>query len=286
MLLQESQILEGQKKIIKKCKTRLFEDLDASANLIASLYQENTTISQEGQEAPLHTDITQKIKGYKHWISDLLDKAIFVSSIEEYDEPPPETIQLPISISSKLIQDLLQILTYGNNLKDGDLMFLSDVGNAINFSPPILSTLIEQAQYEKRKAFTELLLEHFNESQCQWVAKMLWEAIHVDQRVHPKEYKYFENVMHLLQYDQAKLNEMEKDINNILATNEPSFASEFNHPIFQYIVEIVMVDGEYSNEEAKFIKQIGASLGYDQHQQDQIIQPVASTLMLRQSLFI
>ena len=46
-----------------------------------------------------------------------------------------------------------------------------------------------------------------------------------------------------------------------------------------------MLDEEYSSEEAQLIQDIGKAFGFDKTQQDEIIQPIASALMMRKSLF-
>ena len=51
--------------------------------------------------------------------------------------------------------------------------------------------------------------------------------------------------------------------------------------IYRYTVEIVMIDDEYTEEEANFVRVVGEQLGYDAHERDKIIQPAASTQMIR-----
>ena len=42
-----------------------------------------------------------------------------------------------------------------------------------------------------------------------------------------------------------------------------------------------MIDDEYTEEEANFVRVVGEQLGYDAHERDKIIQPAASTQMIR-----
>ena len=55
--------------------------------------------------------------------------------------------------------------------------------------------------------------------------------------------------------------------------------------IYRYIVEIMMIDDEYTEEEANFVRDVGEQLGYDAHERDKVIQPVASAQMIRKIHF-
>ncbi|MBF0276638.1 MAG: TerB family tellurite resistance protein [SAR324 cluster bacterium] len=286
---KETDILENQKQTKLTCTAEIFEDLDYAASLIECIFPElkNAESSQNDPKSysSLSTQTSMRIRKCKLWIGDVFEAAISASRVEEFEEIPPEVLKLPEKTARKVIQGVLKILTCGNELSDNGYMFLSDVANALEIAPFVTDTCIEQHQYEKRKNFTLLLRKNLTEKQRFWVARMLWRAIHADRLVHTREYKYFENILQLLDYDQGKIARLEKEMDESAPLPFPGFDPQFKAQIFQYIVEIVMIDGEYSTEEASLIKTLGNMFEFDEHEQDNIIQPVASALMLRRSLF-
>ena len=289
-LLSEPEIVKTQERIQIACQRELFRFFDTAQELFSSILssQELQTL-QEAQNLEVREHSTQQIENYKKWIKDVLRKAIIISELEageEYEENPPNTIELPLHVGQRVIKDVLQILSCGRDLSDSGLMYAGDVSNALSVAPALVDTYIEEIQYEKRKVFTQTLLEYLDEDQCYWIASMLWIAVHVDGETHPQEYKYFENIAHLLQYDQVKLKQLEKEYKEISHIPQQPFVSKLSSHIYRYIVEIVMIDGQYVDAEAKFIQDVGKLFGYDKTQQDEIIQPVASALMLRRSLFM
>lgn len=290
LILSDLEILNTQKKIKLSCENDVFEFFDNAKDLIHVLFPKSAVVckkSEESHKKELSTDAVteKKLDQKKSWISDILEMGIKVSTMEEYNEEPPAPISLPFKIARRVTIDVLKILATGRHLSDNGLIFIGDVGEALKMDHEAVDTCIEQVQYDKRKEFTQFLLEYLTESQRYWVALMLYKAIHADNQVHPLEYKYFENIIHLLGYDQMKLNHLYEDFPKLEDIPRPLFEPYICAHIFKYIVEIVMIDEEYAPEEAKFIKDVGASFGYDKQEQDEIIQPVASALMTRRSLF-
>ncbi len=288
--LSDLEILKTQESIQKSCQGDLFEFFDAAQELFVSMLSSAKIQSgQEIQTTEIKEYSIEQIQIYQKWITVVLKKAIMISGYgetDEYAENPPDALELPRFVGQRLIKDILQILSCGRDLSDGGLLFIGDVGEALSLEASQLDTLIEGGQYQKRRDFTEILLDCLDEVQCYWIASMLWKAIHIDGKIHPQEYKYLENIGQLVRYNPMKLKQMETDFANQTDIPDPPIAAKLKAHIYKYIVEIVMVDGEYLDVEAKFVQDIGALFGYDKRQQDAIIQPVASALMLRRSLFI
>ncbi len=287
--LSESEIRKTQYQIQREAERQLFAFLDQATDLIHAIFpQANVVDKSEGHaehKLPITELVSRAIQYRKQWIQGVLQKSVEVSMIEEFDEPPPESVSLPLQVASELIRALLTILATGKDLNDNGLMFICNVTEALSIEPAVVDNLIEQVQYEKRREFTQLLTESLTSKQRYWVALMLWQAIHVDEKVHPREYKYFENIAYLVDQDQTKLRQLAEDSQQLDAVPNPGFDPQFVPHVFRYIVEIVMIDGEYDKKEAAFIQEVGRTFNYTKAQQDEIIQPVASALMLKTSLF-
>lgn len=292
MVVLQTEISENQKKIKSIYEAKLFADLNFGAELITSIFSEMDEMEEMMEEMEELEDqsllptriMGQQVEDYKQWIRDVFEMAIQASSVKEFEELPPDPIKLPQKIAKTLIYGVLEILSYGQIISKNGFMLLSDVGNALGFTPGEMDNVIEQFQCDKRKEFTQLILENLSEKQCFWMAQVLWTAIHVDGKIHPNEYKYLENILHLLKYNQLQINRLQEEVDKVPPLPEP-FDPSFNVQIFQYIVEIVLIDGEYSPEEAELIKELGEVFGYNDIQQEQIIEPIGSALMLRRSLF-
>ena len=289
-ILSEPEIVKTQERIQIACQRDLFRFFETAEELFSAVLASQELPSlPETQHQELREHTTQQIEHYKGWIKEVLGKAIIISKMDAegaYEENPPDPITIPLHVGQRVIKDVLKILSCGSDLSDPGLMYAGDVSNALSVAPSLVDTYIEEIQNEKRKDFTQMLLDSLNEDQCYWIAAMLWMAVHVDGETHPQEYKYFENIAHLLQYDQVKLKQLEKEHKEMTDIPKQPFVSKLSAHIYRYIVEIVMIDGQYVDAEAKFIQEIGTLFGYDKAQQDQIIQPVASALMLRRSLFM
>ncbi len=289
IILEEKRKLRNQKKIKLACEKSIFDFFESAQGTILNMFP-NTKIlpdqtASDAHPLSLETEVTQQFEMSKKWIDEVFNKAIQISICEKYKESPIEPILFIPKIAHRLIRDLLKILSEGGNLSDNGLLYIGDVGNALGLASQEIDISIEQVQYERRKEFTQRLLEYLTEEQSYWVALMLWKAIHIDEKVDYREYKYFENIIHLLNYEQKKLTSLQENHQNPLKLPDPFFDARLCVQIYRYIVEIVMIDEEYTPREAEFIQEIGNLFGYDKKQQDEIIQPVASAIMLRKSLF-
>lgn len=288
-ILSDAEIEKIQTRLISRCRSEMNEMLDAGQALFESLYSEirqlTTDAGEKVQTLPAKQHVQSAIHKRKRWIELVLADAVKVSLNPEADELPPDPVKLPPPMARKLVWYVLQVLAAGGDLSDGGLYFLSDVGNSLGMEPWILQNQIEQVQYDKRREFTQALLEYLDADQCYWVALMLWKAIHADKVVHPREYKYFENIGQLLQQDQTKLHQLEEDHRKLKNLPAPTFSEALFPHVYKYIVEIVMIDEEYDSAESEFVQLVGELFNYDKSRQDEIIQPVASALMLKKSLF-
>ncbi|MBF0237728.1 MAG: hypothetical protein HQM12_08500 [SAR324 cluster bacterium] len=276
-------------KIKFTCEKDVFEFLDSSREWLKTMFPDTWVSVNDpkgvSRKVAMDTLINFKILRCKKWLTDVLERAIEISISGQYDEIPPTAIDVPPRVARIIIHACLDILACERDLTDDGLLYASDVASVLNIDAHAVDTLIEQVQYVKRKRFTQMLLECLNDQQRYWVAAMLWQAIHIDDKVHTQEYKYFENISHLLNYDQVKFHQLEQDHDLPHHLPIQHFDETMRSSIYKYIVEIVMIDGEYDPKEAEFIQFIGETFNFDKSQQDQIIQPVASALMLRRSLF-
>lgn len=290
LIVEDKRKLRNQKKIQLAFETRVFDFFDSAEHTLTELFPKTellipTQDSSGKQSVPIGKGVAKEFHHCKTWIKQVFDKAIEVSIKGDYDETPPESMHFISKIQEGIIHNLLKVLSESGSLSDCGLMFIGDVGKALGLDSQSIDIHIEQVQYERRKEFTKKLLELLSEEQLYWVALMLWNAVHIDDKVDYREYKYFENILQLIHYEQKKLIQLKKDSDNPITLPDPLFDAWLCVQVYRYIVEIVMIDEEYSPKEATFIQHIGDLLGYDKTQQDKIIQPIAAALMVRKSLF-
>lgn len=244
----------------------------------AKLKQGRSSIELEGE-------LRRGLEEQQRWLRDIFDQSVYISLTNQYSEqnfPSPGLAKL---VSLRLLEGLLRILSEGTPITHEKLDFLNDVRLALELSGTEIDRLIEQREYQRRREFTAYLLKMLGEDQRYWVARMLWEAIHADHRVDHREYKYLENILQLIEHDPIRFQQLCKEDSKDLQSPEPDFDGALRAEVYRYIVEIVMIDEEYTEDEAAFVKSLGELLGYDARERDDIIQPVASALMIRKLHF-
>ncbi|MGK0290626.1 MAG: putative tellurite resistance protein B-like protein [bacterium] len=277
--------LRSQQKIKLACETKVFDFFDTAQSTIITAFPDASLVTSESVKTSLEIAITKQFEICKNWVTNIFETAIQVSTSSEYDDSPIEAIHFTPKIALKIFRDLLKVLSENGSLSDNSLIFVEAVGIALAIDFQSIDSSIEQVQYERRKEFTERLLEELTEEQRYWVALMLWKAIHIDGKVDYREYKYFENIMCLIHFEQKVLTQLKGDNDKPIKFSKSFVDAELCVHIFRYIVEIVMIDEKYTSQEAQFIQELGNLFEYDKTQQDSIIQPVSAALMLRRALF-
>jgi len=286
LIPEERQTLKNQQAIKRACQKAVFDFLDSAKDTLNHFFPAADLVLPGEGPSKLEAAITKKSEVLKQWISEIFDTAIQISIDDEYQEIPIEAAHSIPIISQRIFHALLRILSGNRNLTDNALLFLDAVGRALEMEAASIDISIEQMQYERRKEFTQRLIDNHTEEQCSWVAHLLWTAIHIDEKVDYREYKYLENIMHLINFDQKVLYLLDKGNGKpLLPPPLPFIDPQFCIQIYRYITEIVMIDEKFSPEEAAFIQEVGRLLEYDKAQQDDIIQPIISALMLRKFLF-
>lgn len=288
VIFTESEILRKQEEFISSFTEDFFKLLDTGKDFFDLFFPETTVsiVSEtENKKVPAKLVWEHKVKKIKEWVQVVFNGAMQIEKDHDIELPPPEPIQLPESIAHQVIRTLLKIFTCGRDLMDVDYYFLSDVGTALALKPTTIMKIIEQELYEIRKDFFNALLDLLNEEQCLQCAILLYKAIQADQKIHPAEFKYIENILQLLKNDQSKLHKVEEFCAKGHPMPKVRLNKELENYIFRYLIEIVMCDEEFDPEESKFIQEVAGFFGFDKPQQDGIIQPVASAQMLKRSLF-
>ena len=287
-ILTQSQIQQEQQKIASRCKKLIFQKLDASNEMFQIIFP-NAELVVKGEESMQKTEaaivIDQQIKKIKKWVTDILDMGSTMMRTQEYEEKPIPEITLVKSVSNLVIKTLLQVFTCGRGLEDDDYYFINDVSSSMSMDPSDVHELIEQSHYMIRKDFFSSLLVYLSDEECRHCAFYLFKAIHADNVIHPAEFKYFENISQLLYHDQGKLDQLQKDHLDGVPLPKVSLNNELNTFLFKYLTEIVMCDGEYDANESKLLSDLAAIFGFTSEERENILQPVISTVMVKNSLF-
>ena len=233
----------------------------------------------------LQQELKKALMEQSHWVETIFEQAVLVASTDHYEEGEIKVHPLAGPVSLQLLDKLLHILSVDQSLSQDKLDFINDVRLALGVSGKDVDKLIEQSDYLRRRNFTSNLLELLEEEQRYWVAQMIWRAIHADHRVDQREYKYVETILQLIEHDPLRFRQLCQLDSKVPFPSIIGLDQNLRKEIYRYIVEIMMIDDEYTEEEANFVRDVGEQLGYDAHERDKVIQPVASAQMIRKIHF-
>lgn len=283
--LPEEEIKKRTKHFVKESLWRSSYLLDNSKEIFGLLFPSaKVKGSKPEQKATAQELVDFKVQRMKDWLFRVFQDAKALSLHQVEAAEPPSEIRLPRALTEDLIKTLLQIFTCGRDLTDADFYFVSDVTGALNLEVGEVKQMVEQAQYEIRKIFFQVLVDEMDQNQCYECAVLVMKAIVVDDKLHPAEMKYLENISQLLRYDQALIEAVEEEAKKegFPQVELPRELAEF---MLRYLTEIVMVDGEYEPRESEFIQAVGRAFGFSKEEQEEVIQPVAAALMVKAALF-
>ena len=233
----------------------------------------------------LQLELKKALLEQTQWVETIFERAVLIASTDHYEEEEIKVHPLAGPVSLQLLEKLLQILSADQSLSQDKLDFINDVRLALGVSGKDVDKLIEQIDYLRRRNFTTNLLELLEEEQRYWVAQMIWRAIHADHRVDQREYKYVETILQLIEHDPLRFQQLCQLDSQVPFPSIIGLDQNLRKEIYRYIVEIMMIDDEYTEEEASFVRDVGEQLGYDAHERDKVIQPVASAQMIRKIHF-
>jgi len=233
----------------------------------------------------LQQELKKALVEQSQWVETIFEQAVLVASTDHYEDGEIKVHPLAGPVSLQLLEKLLHILSVDQPLSQDKLDFINDVRLALTVSGKDVDKLIEQSDYLRRRNFTTNLLELLEEEQRYWVAQMIWRAIHADHRVDQREYKYVETILQLIEHDPLRFQQLCQLDSQVTFPSIIGLDQNLRKEIYRYIVEIMMIDDEYTEEEANFVRDVGEQLGYDAHERDKVIQPVASAQMIRKIHF-
>ena len=233
----------------------------------------------------LQLELKKALVEQTQWVETIFERTVLIASTDHYEEEEIKVHPLAGPVSLQLLEKLLQILSADQPLSQDKLDFINDVRLALGVSGKDVDKLIEQSDYLRRRNFTTNLLELLEEEQRYWVAQMIWRAIHADHRVDQREYKYVETILQLIEHDPLRFQQLCQLDSQVPFPSIIGLDQNLRKEIYRYIVEIMMIDDEYTEEEANFVRDVGEQLGYDAHERDKVIQPVASAQMIRKIHF-
>ncbi|MBU2514890.1 hypothetical protein KJ966_26520 [bacterium] len=219
------------------------------------------------------------------WIETVLKNAIELSNDENLEKDPPVAIALPKEIAAYAIQKMVHLLTLQNDLRDNGLYYLGDAAMALNIDSKEMRNLLDSEFDKLRLQFTVQLKTELDSEQLYWCALMLMKIICADGHIHPSEKLYFDIISELIKNSNTTLDQLKKTA--LEASEIPKLELNTNaaDAMLKYVVTIAMCDGEYAGQESEFIKKAAVSLGIEESNIDAILQPVASSFMVLESLF-
>ncbi|MBU3914975.1 TerB family tellurite resistance protein [bacterium] len=287
-ILTQNEITQKQQQLKRRGIKEISEMLVFGVDFFSCLFpNSNIKIGNPGKsfKLPANTLLKHKTDQIKAWVSKVLEDGILINTNDEFNDSELSPVFFPSAISTKIIETLLRILTCKGDLSDSDYFFISNVTSAMSLDSCKVYGIIEQVQYESRRDIFQFIKSQLDEEQCDTCAILLLKAIRADNEVHPAEIKYFEIITDLLGNSQARLERIERDFYDFEKYLPITLSDNISQFMFKYLVEIVMCDKQYNSEESQFIQEIGQIFGFDKTRQDEIIQPVASALMVKSEFF-
>ncbi len=219
------------------------------------------------------------------WITSVFENSAKLSEDKTLEIDAPTALELPRDISAYTIQTVIRLLTQKSDPEDNALYYLSDVGSALGVQSEEMRNLLDREFNKLRYEFTIQLKKELNNDQLYWCALILMKIICADGQIHPAEKSFFDIIGELIKESDYSLDSIKKaalEQSNLPKLNlNPSPAES----MLKYVVTIAMCDGEYVGQESEFIKQAAESLGIEPSQIDAVLQPVASSFMVLESLF-
>lgn len=219
------------------------------------------------------------------WIDEVFKNSQALVEDESLELPAPDPIELPKEICAYTVQSIIRILTSLTDPHDNSLYFLNDIGQALGIQPKEMRNLLDKEFDKLRLEFTLQLKEELSEEKIYWCALILMKIICADGKIHPAEKTYFTVITELINGTEYSLESLEKTSQNITELPNLELSQQSARAMLKYVVTIAMCDGEYVGQESEFITQAAASLGIEASQIDGILQPVASSFMVLESLF-
>ncbi len=219
------------------------------------------------------------------WIEEVLKNAVELSNDKNLEKDPPNTTTLPKEISAYTIQKMIHILTLQNDLRDNGLYYLGDAALALNIDPKKMRNLLDSEFDRLRLQFTVQLKSELDSEQLYWCALMLMKIICADGHIHPSEKLYFDIISELIKDSNTTIDQLKKTALEGGEIPKLQLRAESANVMLKYVVTIAMCDGEYVGQESEFIKKAAGSLGIEEGNIDEVLQPVASSFMVLESLF-
>lgn len=279
------EIEKGRLAAVRACKEEVSELLESGRELFVSVFPEAKVSPGSGKQFDAHQVFDYKLRQIRQWVDQVMKDALELAAATEPLELIPNPMRLPRLVAEEVLETLVVIFTLGRDLADNDYYYISDLANAIGLETDRVTKVIEQTQYEIRKAFFAGLLAELDDEQCYNCAILLMKAIQADEELHPAEFKYVENIAQLLENDQSRIEEVERFCSERDDLPRVFLPEDLAVWMYKYLAEIVMCDGDYDARETAFIKQVGEAFGFDHAQQDEVIQPVSAALMTKAALF-
>jgi uncharacterized tellurite resistance protein B-like protein len=219
------------------------------------------------------------------WIKDVFENAVKLSQDKNLELGPPAEISLPIEITAFTVQTVIRLLTTNSDPHDNGLYYLNDIGSALGIHHKEMRNLLDKEFDKLRYEFTIQLKEELDSEKLYWCALILMKIICADGQIHPAEKLYFDIISELINSTTYSLDSLKKAALGDAELPKLELAQTLAQSMLKYVVTIAMCDGEYVGQESQFIKKAAKSLGIAPSKIDGILQPVASSFMVLESLF-
>lgn len=219
------------------------------------------------------------------WIKEVFENAVKLTKDKNLELGPPSEINLPLEVSAFTVQTIIRLLTVKSDPHDNGLYFLNDIGSALGINHREMRNLLDKEFDKLRYEFTIQLKEELDHEKLYWCALILMKIICADGQIHPAEKIYFDIIAELIKNTEYSLDSLKKTALANADLPKLELNRSLAEGMLKYVVTIAMCDGEYVGQESQFIKKAAKSLGIATSAIDGILQPVASSFMVLESLF-
>ncbi len=274
----EGEIRLQRQDVAERFKKQMLDLLETSLEIYETILLDSP--------ADVATDILKtRIGAIKQWIDDVLDDVIRVMEDDAKDEEWALSVRIPPRVAQQMLYCIAKVISCGRDFEDNDYYLINRIRLILSLDNSITLKILDQVLYHNKKEDFDRLIQQLDADQRFSFASLLYKAIQADEKLHPSELKYMQNINQLLGNDETVLELVEKE--GMDTDHFPIFnlTEPYADYLFTLLVEIVLCDDEYDPQESEFITKAAKVLGIDESRKEHVEQSIASALIAKSTLF-
>lgn len=200
-------------------------------------------------------------------------RQIIESAIHTENTGMLSPIQLPDSLAKTIFRYLLVLCILDRNLATEEIHYINNIGKLLNIEAVEKRQIFKQTIFHEKERFFHQLMDQLSAEERFWLAIMILKVIYADEQVHQKELPYFNNVVELLKDTGHSIKSVKQESTHqpIEAFQQIHLSEEASHWVLEYLLGIVMIDQDCTDEELDNIRKIAKLLQYNHEKLEELI---------------